>query len=425
MKPFKDFSLRKLLHDRRFDIAISLIVAFVFWVIIVIDQNPEREQTLNNIPIEVNTSGTIWGEQGLEVVSEITQTASVTVYGPNYIVSSLKADDIKISADLSAIDGSGTHTISLTAVRNSSQTGYSFVNLSPSSITVRFDYVDEKSFTVEPVVEGYGRVEGLTYDDEVVTNSEQAQIVIKGPRSDIEQISSVVAFAQTDKVLETTATFEGEIKLLDVDGEEINKSKFSLSEDKVSISVPVSKTKELTFRPTYSNAWNDNIKKVLDNCWSSDVDTFTVAGPPEVIDALTSIEFTPIDVTKLSAKNSDNTFELEPILPNGVRITDGIDAATVSFDLSDFTVRRIKIDKFAHDGTLPEGMSVSYTKNNIYVEVCGKTETLNSLSSDDYYLSVDLSGAVIGEYLVNATLKTNNNDAVWQVVSCEVGVKLK
>ncbi len=424
MNLFKNFSLRKLLYNKKFAVVISIIAAFVFWLVIVIDQNPEREQTFNNLPIEISTEGTIWGEQGLEVVSEISQTASVTVYGPNYIVSSLKADDIKINADLSSVDGSGTYTINLSAVRNSSESGYSFVSITPASVTVRFDYYDEKSFVVTPVVEGYGRVEGLTYDDEVVANAEDANIIVRGPRNDVSEIASVVAYANTNKQLSTTTTFNGEIILLDSDGNELDKSKYNISAENIKVSVPVSKTKVVRFSPSYTNMWNDNIAKTLDRCWNADIETFTVAGPPEVIDALQTIKFTPIDVTKLSPKNNTNVFELLPILPNGVRITDGIETVTVTYNLSDFDVKRIKISEFNDENTLSAGMSASYSKY-VYVEVCGRKSVLASLQSTDCYLSVDLSGLAVGESLVNATVKTKSNAVIWQVVPCEITVTLR
>jgi YbbR domain-containing protein len=421
---FKDFSIRKLLHDRKFAISISLIIAFVFWVIIVIDQNPEREQTFSNLPIEVNTSGTIWGQQGLEVVSEINQTATVTVFGPNYIVSSLKSSDIKIVGDLSSIDGSGTYNITLSAVRASNQSVYSFVSISPSIISVKFDYFDEKKFAVLPVVEGFGRIEGLTYDDEVVTNSEQSEIVIKGPRSEVSKIASVVAYAKTDKTLETTTAFDAKIKLLDNDGAELDISKYTLTVEKISVSVPVSKTKEFKFKPTFTAAPNSNVIAILEKSWKADLDTFTVAGPPEVIDNLDAIQFESIDVTKISSKNSRNVFEVKPILPNGVRITDGIESATVTLNLKDFTSRRVKIVNFEHGNTLSEGLTALFGKN-IYVEVCGKREVLNSLDEKDFYLSMDLTDIGVGDYLINATLKTYDNYPVWQIVPCEISVKIK
>ena len=424
MKLFKNFSFKKLLFNRKFSIALSILVAFVFWLIIVIEQNPERTQTINNIPIEVTTQGTIWGDQGLEVVNDITQKATVTVYGPNYIVSSLKSDDIKIKADLSSVNGAGTYTINLTAIRDSSTSGYSFTNISPSTLTIKLDYFDEKEFTVVPKVEGYEKVDGLAYDDAVVANSGEDTIIVKGPRSDVSRIHTVLAYAFTNNTLNTTTTFDGSLKFLDESGAEINKANLTLSTDTIKISVPVSKTKVLSFVPTYINLPNNNVKKVLDDCLTTDITTFTIAGPPEVIDTLSSIEFTPIDVSKISSKNSNNSFELKPILPNGVRITDGFDSIPVSFKLSGYTVKQVKITNVDDEGTLPAGFSAEYSKE-IYVDICGKKSVLNSLKSSDYYLSVDLTNATKGESLVKATVKTKSNASVWQVVSCEIKVTIK
>lgn len=423
MKFFKDFNIRKYLHNRNFAIAISLIAAFIFWVAIVVDKNPEREQVFNNLPIEITTDGTIWGEQGLEVVSDITQTATVTVYGPNYIVSSLKSSDIKINADISSVSGAGTHTVSLSAVRNSETSGYSFVSVTPSALTVKFDYYDEKSFSVEPIVEGFGRVDGLIYDDEVVANSENAQISIKGPRTEVSKISRVIAYAESNKELSSTTVFDGEIKLLDEDGNELDQNHYTLSAESIKISVPVSKTKTMTFKPSYSSMWNSGIAGVLNNYWRADISTFTVAGPPEIIDSLNAIDFTPIDIAKISPKNN-NTFELKPILPNGVRITDGIETVTVTYDLSSFQSKRIKINKIDDENTLPSNLTALFTKD-VYVEVCGTRDVITNLSSDDCYLSVDLSGAAQGDSLVNATVKTYSKTPIWQIVSCEITVKVK
>lgn len=424
MSKFKDITLKKLLYNKRFSVIVSIIIAFAFWMVIVIEQNPEREQTFNNLPIEISTEGTILGEQGLEVAEKITQTASVTVFGPNYIVSSLKSSDIKVSADLSVVNGAGTYTINLSAVRSSNESGYSFVNISPSSVTVEFDYFDEKSFAVMPKIEGYGMVDGLTYDNAVVANAEQSQITVRGPRAEVNKIASVVAFASTDKVLKTTTTFEGKIQLLDSDGNELDTSKYDLSEDSINISVPVSKTKILKFSPSYTNMWDNSVAKALNKYWTADIDKFTVAGPPEVIDALDFIEFTPIDVIGLSSRKSKNVFEVSPVLPNGVRIIDGIETITITYNLSDFAVKRIKITNFDDENTLSGGKTASYTKD-IYVEVCGKKSEINSLSSSDCYLAVDLSDLSTGEHLIAATLKTYNGSAVWQVTSCEITVRIK
>ncbi|MBQ1187006.1 MAG: hypothetical protein IIX54_04900 [Clostridia bacterium] len=424
MEFFKNFSFRKLLYNKKFTISLSIIVAFIFWLVIVIDQNPEREQTFSNLPIEITTEGTVWEDQGLEVVNEITQKASVTVFGPNYIVSSLKADDIKISADISVVNGAGNYTVNLSAVRNSDVSGYSFLSVSPSSISVQFDYYDTKEFTITPKVEGYQTIEGVSYDDAVVANAGDETISVKGPRSILSKINSVIAYAFTDKTISSTSTFDAKLKFLDVDGNELETRNLELGVETIKISLPVSKTKVITFTPSFINAPNQNVINSLMAICRSDVDKFTIAGPPEVIDSIDKLEFTLIDVTKISSSNSKLSFEVAPVLPNGVRITDGIDVATVTFDLSNFAVKKIKITNFDDEGTLPSGLNVTYS-SEISVEVCGLKTVVNSLSASDYYLAVDLSNATKGESLVKAVLKTRNDANVWQTVSCEIKVIIK
>ncbi len=424
MKFFKDFSFRKLLYNKKFAVTLSILVAFIFWLVIVLDQNPEREETIRDIPIEITTAGTVWGDQGLEVINNISQKATVYVHGPNYIVSSLNSNDIKIVPDLSAVNGAGNYSIALSAVRNSDVGGYSFISVTPSSVSVQFDYIESKEFTIQPNVEGYNRVDGLTYDNAVVANSDEEKLTVKGPRSVVSKIYSVVAYAYTEKKLSTTTSFEGELQFYDVDGKTVDISKLEISKDKIMISVPVSKTKTFKFTPNYINAPNQNVIKALNERFISDVSEFTVAGAPDVIDSITSVEFTPIDVTKISTKTANQIFEVKPNLPNGVRITDGIESANVSFNLNGFSVKNIKVKNFDAGNSLPQGLNVNYP-NEISVEVCGEKSVINSLNSNDYYFALDLSNINKGESIVKAIVKTTNNSVVWQTAVCEIKVVVK
>ena len=60
---FKNLNTRKLLSNKKIAIALSVLIAFVFWISVSIEQKPEREQTFNNISIEVNTKGTVLDER--------------------------------------------------------------------------------------------------------------------------------------------------------------------------------------------------------------------------------------------------------------------------------------------------------------------------------------------------------------------------
>lgn len=430
LKFFKDFSLRKLLFNKKFAIGLSLFVAFFFWLIIAIDQSPERERTINKIQIEVDTSS-IWGNESLKVVGDITTTASVTVYGPNYIVSSLTADDISVSADLSNVKGANTYELSLVPSRKNNDSAYNFVSISPATITVELDHYETKTVEAVPIIEGYDRIDRDDYLYEPIFTDGNLSVLsvdIKGFRQDLEKLSKIEVRASTDELLTESKVFsEPEVIFLDKEGNILEKDKYTLPYDSIPIAMMVSKEKTLSVAPAYTNMWNPQIASVLNSCWSTDTKSLTIKGPPTVIDSISTIEYVnPIDLSQLSSSDSQKTFELTPKLQEGITISDAVDKVVFKYNMSRFSVKNFYITNFAHDGTLKPGLSVSYDKR-YSVTVCGLKNTINSLSSSDLYLSLDLSDMTdnnIGTNAVAATLKSNKNISVWMVGSCDVTIKL-
>lgn len=431
MNIFKNFSIRKLLSNKKISIALSIIFAFVFWLIIAIDQSPERDRTLDNLKIVVDTDS-IFADSNLRPVGEITQTASVTVYGPNYIVSSLKADDIKVRADISAFSSAGVATVNLTPVRNSDESGYSFVSISPAQISIKLDYYESKEFMAVPVVKDVNRVTDSDYRYETLfayDSSTELPFEISGFREDLNEISrvEVVASSDKDKVISETVNFDNaNIVLYDRDGRELDTSKFELPGGNHTLQVRVLKVKTLPVKPTYLNLWNPEILNVLNSRWTVDVESLTLIGPPDAIDSLNALSFkNPIDITNLSPKHEKNVFDLIPELPDGVEILDGVDSVQFSFDMTDFVVKRLKVTNISHEGTLSTNFEPIYPKF-VYVEVCGTADVLDELKSDDYYLAVDLSAySESVTETVPATFKTYKRKPVWQVVPCSVDITIR
>ncbi len=402
MKFFQNFSIRKLLYNKKFAVSLSLIVAFVFWLIITLDQNPERERSLAPIPITVSTQGTILAEQGIDAVDKdsILKSASVTVSGPNYIVSSLKTDDIKIYADISGVTKPGSYTISLSAVKNTTKTGFNIIEVTPSSIQVDFDYYDTKNFEVTARVDGVTTLEGLISDPAKVTNVDQQTIQIRGPRKEIEKIASVVAYYKGDETLDTTKTFEGTVIIYDNMGNKLDNSKYELPYETIDVSVPVFKEKVLNIVPTFSNIENSQLKDYLINneLISLSETTVTVYGQPEKIDSLSYVELVPIDINSVSKSN----FRFEDValyLEDGVGIRSGFDSVDVTFKISGFAEKEITITQSAveYEDTLAGGIKAQFKNKRIII--CGPQHIISKIGSTEeksFKLKVDLSGKVAG-----------------------------
>lgn len=421
MNILNKFSIRDLLHNKKFAIFFSILVSFIFWLVISIEQNPEREQTFNNLPINISLQGTVLEDMGIDVVDDsMLKTASVTVYGPNYIVSSLKDDDIKVNATISDITAPGTYTVNLSAVRNSNKSDYSFVSVNPSSITVKFDYIDTKEYTVTAKVKGVSAVGGLIAEDPIVNGLENGVIIIKGPRTKMEKISSVVAFADINKTLSVTTSFDAKLQLLDADGKELDKSNFTISEEKLKVSVPISKKKVVTLSATFDKAEQALIDGLK---YTYDTSRITVIGPPDTIDSLNTIELSPVDVSKLSLLNS--VFEVTPVLPDGVKILDNITSVKVSFNLSGYAQKTIDISNIKSKNK-PSDISGFESSGKLKnVVICGPSNVISQITADDLTAYIDLSGKSAGEHNVSVYITSDRYSSVWAIGSYNLSVVLK
>ena len=423
MKNIKSFSIKKLFYNKRFALTFSLIFAFVFWLIIAIEQNPERERTFNKIPVTINTQGSAMESLGIDIINDISdKNVSVTVFGPNYIVSSLKSEDIIVTASVADVINPGTYELKLSAHQNGNEDGYSFVSVSPSTIRVTCDYVDTKEFTVSAKADGVSASvsSNLIKEEPLISDAENSTITIKGPRTVIQKISSVVAVAYDKATLEATKKFDAEIELFDDDGNKIDKSNLSLSVEKASIIVPISKKAVLKVVPVFKNLPNQTIKDVLK--YDLSVAEVTVIGPPATIESMKEVSLETIDLREVSTSN--NNFTKKLVLPDGVKLQDNIDSVSVKVKTQEFDEKTVNVSNIKFDN-LSSGLTVSNYSTIKNVKVCGKSQEIKKLYASDLIAVADLSEKKAGEYIIEVKIKSDKYPDIWQIGSYTVSVTIK
>ncbi|MBR3960589.1 MAG: hypothetical protein IKK13_00050, partial [Clostridia bacterium] len=101
MKLNLDFSLRKILNNKKFVVAISIVFAFVFWLAIVTGETPTIEKNLTKVAVSLETTGSVVSQLGLDEISGVTeQTVSVKLSGPAYVLNGINSEDITIYASV-------------------------------------------------------------------------------------------------------------------------------------------------------------------------------------------------------------------------------------------------------------------------------------------------------------------------------------
>lgn len=330
----KTFSFRKLFANNRFSVIFALVVAFIFWLVITIDQTEVITKTFANISVNISTEGSFAGNMGLQVISiENEKNATVTASGPNSAVSALDVSDILITADLSDVTGAGTYTINLDVQSVDRQTGVTF-EVAPKTVNVTFDYVDTVEFDVIPVAKGITLKDDVNTNmfigDPVINSADHSKISIGGARANMKLLDRVEAVVSTTETIGESKTYEANIILYDADGKVLDKSLFTLPVEKVKVTVPVYKertvavTPVFTYEPT-SGAGKEKLKSVS-------VTKVAVYGLPETVDDLADIDLTPIDYREIAAGKTTFTVKLD--LPDGIYTKSEVGNITVTFNVN-------------------------------------------------------------------------------------------
>lgn len=414
------FSVKKLLSNKKFTITFSAFLAFVLWLIIVTNENPTIERSFADMNVNINLENTLVSENGMSIIGDISsQKFTVVVRGPTYLISSLKSDDFNIYASAAAVDAPGEYKLEVTATPKSSNKGYEILSVTPSTIKISFDYIDTKEFTVKALAEGATAQKGLIAENAVVSGTEKDTVTITGPRSVINKIDSVVAYAKVNKTLAASETFDADIKLYDDESEEIKSENLTLSQTGVKVTVPISKKKTVPVVVDFTNLPKGFDKKSLS--YDINYKNVTVIGTPETVDKTENVVLSPIDISKVS--NSSKSFDVSPKLPDGVRLIDNIEHFTVKLKVNDYVQKNLNVSEIRFENL---GKGLKATGDRIKnVKVFGPKKVINGLKSGEVYAVADLSNKKSGEHSVEVLICFKNDDDIWAVGSYTAAVVIK
>lgn len=430
-------NLHKLFSNKKFNITLSLVLSFAVWLVVMINQNPVRDQTFNDVAASISVENTVLNDLGLGIVSDVsTQKFSVTISGPNYIVSAVKPDDFILTASVTDVNAAGTYTLNIVGAHNSSKSGYTFSSITPSTIDVTFDYIDTMEFTLVPKIIGVKAADGLVADTPVIASTDNSTITIKGPRSIMDTITSVGAVATVNDTLSATSGYDADIivygendkiiyrygadnRIYDANNNVLETSPLTLSFTNVKITQPILKKATLRVKTVFSNLPDgisaDSIVRSVDH------NTVSVIGTPDVIDKISEISLSAIDIRNVST--TSNSFKVSAVLPDGVKLIDNIDVFTVTIDTSGYAEKTFTVSELKFSG-LNSSVSVKSSDRIRNVKICGPASVVNSMSASDVYAAIDLTDKSAGEYTVGAVIKSNTYNQFWQIGTYNTTVKL-
>lgn len=350
----------------------ALILALLFWFY----QNPMLEKTITGVAV-----GYTGLQEGLVVV-DFTETADIRVQGAAKIIDPLKAQDLKVSIDLSqALEGEtviplGTGTVT-------APEGVEVIGTKPKNIQFFIDTLKERQLPVK--VEYANKVApGYSSFEPIITPS---IIVVRGASQVLDKIETARVTVDLNNATDNLE-LALPIQLLDTEGKIVPLDKLQVSPDKVQVFVPVVRdmpTKTVIIKPVLVGTPQDGYvvaRTVVEP------DTMKISGSTEKLDQLDHILTRPIDITGI---NMNRTYQTGLDAPEGVSVLyHSMVKVTVQLDETPVTRKFEDVTLILENQ--PSGVQANLNPGKVNVTVKGPRAVIENLLMADIRAVIDLKG---------------------------------
>lgn len=389
---------------------LSLVGAFITWVMVITSLNPITTTVLRSVPIELVNTELITSTGKTYDISN-GETVNVTIKDRKDIVDRLNSSDIRVIADFSKL--SYVNSIPLEYIYN----GESEVTLSRSTMLVSLE--DMITAEVDIEVERIGEANAEFYISDIVLDN--PTVVISGAKSVINTIGSVKV-----QIDESKFTFDKTIKatpiILDKNGSPINTSKLQLNRDEVEVTVHLYKTKEVPIKVT-PVIENDILSYLITNIRCQE-QTVTITGDEELLNTISEIDIQiPIsmeleDITQLQFIKTTPLQQYLDEVYVGVIAVPSSSRISLEIEFKEFYTKSISFDsKLITLEGLDKGYQGTISNDNYSIDIIGLYKNTEEKTEQTIRPYIDLTGLGEGTYELPVKYKDTSINAYDQVTA--------
>lgn len=409
-----------------FSLLLALLCGFIAWTVVTVYIDPQGSITVENVPINYAYSASTYTAQGLDIVEKPDiETVDVKVTGNSTIIGNIQNSDIMVYPSYAGVSGAGKVTLRLQArlVNTTDFTGdIECVVEDPKTIDVVFDEVSEKTLAVTVDASGVSVTEGYMLNK---TAAVPAEITLRGPTSELDQISSVVATVSSDTELSDTTTVPATLELRDENGDKIEPQYTTMDSETANVTLTVYQVRELPlvvdFIGTPSNFDTSSLK------YSLSQDTLRVAGPARTISTLEELTVSDFDLAREFELGRDYQRLVE--LPAGIVSLDGVTSVTLSFDTSDMESTTLNISNIKAIN-VPSNYELEILSSVVTgVTLYGPADEIETISADSVVAQIDCQSVnlTVGQQTIPVTIQIPSSTRIFATgsytVQCEVVAK--
>ena len=294
---------------------LSILMAFVLWLVVVNMNNPDVTKKFYNIPIEILNEDKITslGEgQVYQVDYPTNKKAIATFKGARSIIDNMSVGNIKATVDFSDVSSVGAVKINFTV-----PDGVTLVDATTENMRISVEPLELKTFSVQ------FQASGTPADGFVLgkVNVSPNVVKIKAPKSILENMKQVIVEADVDGLSTNLTNVSSRIKILDGNGSLISygeNTNVTVSASNILINAPMLMTKEVPISMKVTGSPVENYRYTGMNYTPNVV---TIKGTKALIEQITSIDI-PADAGILSldgmTESKEVVVDITPYLPEGI-----------------------------------------------------------------------------------------------------------
>ena len=414
----KKLSLRQLFSNTKFLVFFSILVAFIFWIVVALEYAPVIENEIKDIPVKIDMNNSVPDKLGLQIFGQSDYTINVTVRGNRYIVGGdlLTADDFEATAQTAYVDSAGKHSLVVKVTAKDANADYEIISKSTDYIEVYFDKYAEKEVEVTPRI--ISELDDYTADDYMFDKAdiiyETKTVKVSGAQTEVNSITAAYADIPIEKKLTQSETIDASVVLSN--GSDLDSKYVKINGESrltVPVTLPVYKMQTSAVSVSFKNTPSDYINSPL--LYSISPSRVRVAVLQNGSDTTNSLEIGTIDFANITPSNSSFTF-----LASNVKTAKFLDGTTsFSVEVNTDGLSTKKLEPNINSIMITGGSGVSAGNVDLSsigsVTVVGTQTALASVNANMLEVNINLTNIKLeeGENTVPVTVPLKNSKNCW------------
>jgi len=414
----KKLSLRQLFSNTKFLVVFSILVAFIFWIVVALEYAPVIENEIKDIPVKIDMNNSVPDKLGLQIFGQSDYTINVTVRGNRYIVGGdlLTADDFEATAQTAYVDSAGKHSLVVKVTAKDANADYEIISKSTDYIEVYFDKYAEKEVEVTPRI--ISELDDYTADDYMFDKAdiiyETKTVKVSGAQTEVNSITAAYADIPIEKKLTQSETIDASVVLSN--GSDLDSKYVKINGESrltVPVTLPVYKMQTSAVSVSFKNTPSDYINSPL--LYSISPSRVRVAVLQNGSDTTNSLEIGTIDFANITPSNNSFTF-----LASNVKTAKFLDGTTsFSVEVNTDGLSTKKLEPNINSIMITGGSGVSAGNVDLSsigsVTVLGTQTALASVNANMLEVNINLTNIKLeeGDNTVPVTVTLKNSKNCW------------